>query len=272
MKRIHLTAAIAIALFTATSALASGGYVKGNVQMYAGPDYGYPSVFMLSAGSAVAIDGCIDGWAWCDVAIGDNRGWVPGGYLQEEYGGQLVLVPGYGAQIGIPIVAFVLAAYWDDYYRNRPWYGQRERWSHFTPQYESVSSRGGSPGNVSRGSSAHSYGSPHASQTQAGGNPVRSNATSTRTSHSAGSSVASTPQRTHALTARSHPATAVSHSSSSQHSASAPRATQRVSHITTAVSHGPSAQRSASAPRSAQRVASTKAVSRTGGGQDKAKH
>jgi uncharacterized protein YraI len=153
MKRMNLMAVAALSLFTSASAFASGGYVRGNVQMYAGPDYGYPGVFMLSAGSPVAIEGCIDGWSWCDVEVGDNRGWVPGGYLQEEYGGQLVLIPSYGVQIGIPIVTFVFGTYWNDYYRNRPWYGQRDRWSHFAPQYRSESPRNGSYG-VNPGRSA----------------------------------------------------------------------------------------------------------------------
>ena len=54
---------------------------------------------MLPAGAEVAIAGCVDGWAWCDVAAGNNRGWVAGSFLQEEYRGQRVLVPEYGVRI-----------------------------------------------------------------------------------------------------------------------------------------------------------------------------
>jgi uncharacterized protein YraI len=244
---MNLMAVAALSLFTSASAFASGGYVRGNVQMYAGPDYGYPGVFMLSAGSPVAIEGCIDGWSWCDVEVGDNRGWVPGGYLQEEYGGQLVLIPSYGVQIGIPIVTFVFGTYWNDYYRNRPWYGQRDRWSHFAPQYRSESPRNGSYGvNPGRSAAGQSREANYASHAQVTGSPQRTNVVSVRTTHSTKSSAASAPQ--HARTSAVH------------------------SHSTTNVGHGPSAQQHASTPRSTQRVASVKTGSRQSGDHDEAKH
>lgn len=247
MKHTNLIAVAALSLFTSASAFASGGYVRGNVQMYAGPDYGYPGVFMLSAGSPVAIEGCIDGWSWCDVEVGGNRGWVPGGYLQEEYGGQLVLIPSYGVQIGIPIVTFVFGTYWNDYYRNRPWYGQRERWSHFSPQYRSVSSRNGSyVGNPGRSAAGQSRGTTYTSHARVTGSPERTGAASVHTVHSARPSAASAPQHARASTA---------------HSQSTPN-----------VGHGPSAQQRASTPRSTPRVASVKTGARQGDGHDEAKH
>ena len=138
MKRIPLVNVLGFSLFAVTSAFAADGYVTGDVNLRAGPDSSYPSVAMLGAGTSVAIQGCVDGWSWCDVAAGDNRGWVAGNFLQEEYQGQRVLVPEYAVQIGIPIVAFAFGTYWDDHYRNRSWYGERERWSHVTPQYRPV--------------------------------------------------------------------------------------------------------------------------------------
>ena len=161
MKRIPPVTVLAFSLFAVTSAFAADGYVTGNVNLRAGPDSSYPSVAMLGAGTSVAIQGCVDGWSWCDVAAGNNRGWVAGNFLQEEYQGQRVLVPNYGVQIGIPIVAFAFGAYWDDHYRNRSWYHDRDRWSHVTPHYRPVAVHDGSHGNSYPGSHENSHNAVH---------------------------------------------------------------------------------------------------------------
>jgi len=135
MKRILSTAALSLSFLATTAAIAGEGYVTTDVSLRAGPDSGYPDVAMLYAGTTVAIEGCVDGWSWCDVATGDSRGWVPANYLQHEYQGQRVLVPEYGVRIGIPVVSFVFGSYWDNYYSHRSWYGERERWSQVRPEY-----------------------------------------------------------------------------------------------------------------------------------------
>jgi uncharacterized protein YraI len=146
-------------LATASSAFAGQGYLVANVTLRAGPDVGYPSVVGLRAGTPVGIEGCVDGWSWCDVTTGYDRGWVSGNYLQEEYQGQRVLVPAYGVQIGIPIVSFVFGSYWDNYYSDRSWYHNRDHWSHVQPHYSSYGgSHGTSYGNSYNGSHANSYG------------------------------------------------------------------------------------------------------------------
>jgi len=134
MKRI-LSAALGLSLITTTAAFAGEGYVIRNVNLRAGPDSSYPSVARLRAGAPIEIEGCVGSWSWCDVSNGEQRGWIAANYIQEEFEGRRVLVPEYGARIGIPIVSFQFGSYWDDHYRGRSWYDNREHWSHVRPQY-----------------------------------------------------------------------------------------------------------------------------------------
>ncbi|HEY8682178.1 MAG TPA: SH3 domain-containing protein [Rhodanobacter sp.] len=127
MKRLVLSA-LALSLALPLLAHAADGYVTGNVTMRAGPDPSYPLIDEIPAGTEVDVQGCTEGWEWCDVISYNNRGWVAGNYIQYDYDNQRVLLPSYGAEIGIPIVSFVIGDYWNHYYRDRPFYNQRERW------------------------------------------------------------------------------------------------------------------------------------------------
>jgi len=135
MKR--LIACCALSLLFPLAAHAYEGYVVADVNLRAGPDVDYPPITLLPAGAPVLIEGCIEGWTWCDVIAGPDRGWIAGTYLEEAYGGNRVIVTDYGASIGIPVVAFSLGAYWGHYYRGRPWYHDRVRWEHHHWGYRS---------------------------------------------------------------------------------------------------------------------------------------
>lgn len=121
---------VSLSLALPALAYAQDGFVTGNVNLRAGPDPSYPLVDQLPAGTGVSVQGCTSGWEWCDVINQNdgNRGWIAGNFIQYAYQQQPVLLSDYGAQIGIPIVAFSLGLYWDNYYRGRSFYGQRSYW------------------------------------------------------------------------------------------------------------------------------------------------
>lgn len=127
MKRLIYGLA-SLALCAPLLANAAEGYVIADISLQAGPDTEYPSIVELYAGTPVSIQGCIQGWTWCDVIAGGDRGWVPGTFLEEDYSGQRVVVIDYGPRIGIPVIAFSIGAYWGHYYHDRPFYAERTQW------------------------------------------------------------------------------------------------------------------------------------------------
>jgi len=128
MRRYQCTILLSLALTGTAAAQGANGVITSYVDLYAGPDIGYPPVAELPAGTPVAIQGCLEGWTWCDVITMGTRGWVAGTFVQYTYESQPVIVADYGPRIGIPIVAFSIGMYWDHYYRDRPFYRDRDRW------------------------------------------------------------------------------------------------------------------------------------------------
>lgn len=127
MKHV-LGFAVALALGAPFAAFANDAYVVADISLQAGPDTDYPPIDNLSAGTEVDVQGCIEGFSWCDVIVGEDRGWVPGSFLEEEYDNQPVYLVDYGPRIGVPVVSFNIGVYWDAHYHNRPFYGQRTEW------------------------------------------------------------------------------------------------------------------------------------------------
>lgn len=135
MKRLIQCSMVTLSLATVSLAFpamaqATDAYVAGNVNLRAGPDAGYPWIMTIPAGTGIDVQGCTAGWEWCDVIVYGNRGWIAGNYIEYDYRDQPVLLPNYGVQIGIPIISFVIGTYWDNYYRGKPFYRQRDHWYH----------------------------------------------------------------------------------------------------------------------------------------------
>jgi uncharacterized protein YraI len=133
MKIRHLLLSGLAALVPALAAAQNAQTTKF-VNLRAGPARDYPLVVGLGPGTPVAVQGCTDGFGWCDVIAPDGtRGWVYAGNISSLYQNNSVPVLGYGASIGFPIVVFSIGSYWGSYYRNRPWFGNQGRWEHHLP-------------------------------------------------------------------------------------------------------------------------------------------
>jgi uncharacterized protein YraI len=120
----------------AAVASAQSAYTTQAVNVRAGPDREYPQVAWLPAGVSVNVIGCVEGYRWCDIVVGPNRGWVYAQFLSYPYQNQPVTIISGGAILGLPLVTFSIGPYWDNYYRGRPWYGNRAYWyGRPTPYY-----------------------------------------------------------------------------------------------------------------------------------------
>jgi len=117
----------AIAQVTAT--------LTAGVHMRAGPDIFYPSVMIMPPGAGVQVFGCVQGFGWCDVQFGLNRGWVDAAFLQAPGPGGPIIIATSPAMIGVPVVPFAFNTYWSTWYVGRPWYSRRafyqSHWNRF---------------------------------------------------------------------------------------------------------------------------------------------
>ena len=157
-------AALLLGLSVPRTALAADGYVNGYVNLRAGPSTRYPRVFTLPPGTPIAVFGCTAGWGWCDVRGDGMRGWIAANFVRYPYRNRRVVLSSYGARIGVPIISFVLDAYWGDHYRDRSWYAERARWAHpdWSPparRYPGWAHRPGPP--ASRWGNGHDRGHGH---------------------------------------------------------------------------------------------------------------
>lgn len=119
---------VAAVLVVPTVAFAEPAVTTQGVNMRAGPNTSYPQVAVLGRGVAVNVVGCTDGWQWCDVIVGPNRGWVYAGYLSYQYNSVPTMISYGGPTLGIPLISFSIGPYWDSYYRGRPWWNNRAYW------------------------------------------------------------------------------------------------------------------------------------------------
>jgi uncharacterized protein YraI len=122
-----ITAALALGLVAwAPTALAQiTATLTAGVHLRAGPAIVYPSVQIVPAGAVVQVFGCEQGFNWCDVQVGAQRGWMDAAFLQAPSPSGPVLIANSPAVVGVPLVTFSFNNYWDTWYVGRPWYTRR---------------------------------------------------------------------------------------------------------------------------------------------------
>ncbi len=120
-------------LLLAPVTYAQQAFTSHRTSLRAGPNHGYPQVAWVGSGAGVYVNGCVDGYYWCDVTKGGVRGWVSARHLTYAHQSRRVMIYGNGVTFGTPLVAFTLGSYWDNHYRDRAWYQHHSHWNSWHP-------------------------------------------------------------------------------------------------------------------------------------------
>lgn len=106
----------------------SVGYTLNQARMRAGPDTDYPVIRFIPRDRRVHVYGCLNNWSWCDVGYRSDRGWVAGRLLGADYRGRRRSLVTIAPYMSILVLSFRFDDYWDNHYRGRPFYSDRNRW------------------------------------------------------------------------------------------------------------------------------------------------
>ena len=83
-----LLAIVGVSALAGAAQAATPSYTTANVNLRAGPGTSYPVLLTVPNGSPITTYGCLDGYNWCDVSWGAERGWMSSSYIQVNYQGQ----------------------------------------------------------------------------------------------------------------------------------------------------------------------------------------
>jgi uncharacterized protein YraI len=126
------------AAFLPGAASAETGFTVESTELRAGPDYDYPTVRIVRGGRNLEIFGCLRDWSWCDVGYRSDRGWVDGRDIAVDYRGRRQGISNVAPYLGIGVLSFSFGNYWDNNYRGRPFYSERNRWErHYYDHHKS---------------------------------------------------------------------------------------------------------------------------------------
>ena len=143
LKRIltGLVAIVGASTIVGAAQAATPSYTTANVNLRAGPGTAYPVLVTVPNGTSITTYGCLDGYNWCDVSWGTERGWMSASYIQVTYQGQpRIITPAIAPSVGLTVVVFN-RAYWDRYYYGRPWYSNWDRYYRPPPRPPMASPR-----------------------------------------------------------------------------------------------------------------------------------
>jgi uncharacterized protein YraI len=117
-----------VLLAPAAAMAASTAIATTNVNLRAGPSTQYPVVNVVGSGDDVRVYGCLSNRSWCDVGYAGQRGWMSSNYLAYVQAGHRYTGSRVVTRIGVPVVSFSFGSYWDDHYKGRSFYRDRDRW------------------------------------------------------------------------------------------------------------------------------------------------
>ncbi len=116
-----------LAAQAAAAAREPNGYPIADVNLRAGPGTKYPVLVTVPTDAPITILGCLEDYTWCDTTFEESRGWMRSIYLAGYYDDEYYLLSDYAPELGYQTVTFDRVAYWDSYYRDKPFYKDRHR-------------------------------------------------------------------------------------------------------------------------------------------------
>lgn len=128
IRNILSTAIVAAVLGVSGVAHAADAYLDQARNLRAGPNKNYPIIAQLPGGVGVNVRGCTAEFKWCDVSYRGAQGWVVGSGLTGKVGRTKYVYRTNGQRLGVPVVVFDQRSYWDEHYKDRPWYSEKQYW------------------------------------------------------------------------------------------------------------------------------------------------
>lgn len=107
IKRTLAGSAIALAVAAPAMAQAADATAATDLNVRSGPGAWYESVGVIPAGEMATIEGCLDGYEWCEVSYDGTEGWSYAPYLTVQAGDNVATIDTQPEQVEIKTVTYV---------------------------------------------------------------------------------------------------------------------------------------------------------------------